>query len=126
MYILCVLAGVDFLLPAVKIPLFAYLLIILLWICQKAVSEAKRDSVKTPTLNKERMEHFVELSWVCSADKDNVYSTTDGNWQIYVSGRNFWLMGEADQELGLTAHTLTGAMDQADIIINALTYKEKN
>ena len=125
MYVIGVLLLIDFLLPSVHIPAFAWVLILLLWVCKKAVQgEAKRSKAPkedAPTLP---ISALPEIDWITSQD-GNSFSTPDGDWQIInYEDSSFLLQGNADQFVLLTAKTIGAAMDQADFIIRTLTPEE--
>lgn len=125
MLVLVSLAVVDFLLPAVQVPLFAWLLVVLLWICGKAVNEAK----KVPAPKEISVPGAPALDWI-KRDDDNpaasTYVTTDSLWAIVASSDDkFWLWGEDEQYVDLShAQGLGEAFSLAEVIIDATTPKE--
>lgn len=127
MFLLIVLAGADLLLPAVRIPVYAWAIIILLWILYKAVLESKpkkKETVKPVEI------YTPELDWIVSTEHKGVYSTPDGKWQLVKTGYHdkddLYVLFSDDEEtaVALTATELAPAMDQADMIINILTPEE--
>lgn len=124
MAILLLLAGIDLLLPAVHIPAYAWAIILLTWVCYKAVLEAKPKKNQAVTT----VEIYTpELDWVVSSNHDGVYSTTDGKWQLvktpYEDKADVYVLFKDDDGtvIVLTASELSPAMDQADMLINILT-----
>jgi hypothetical protein len=120
MLILAALALIDWLLPDVKIPLFAWILLILLWFCIKVVQEAKTPkAVKIVPAQK----------WIESRKFPlTAYSTADEYWAITVTTRKgidfFTLWGEGDEEsVNLSATSIDEAKKQADKIIYILEGK---
>jgi len=125
MFVIASLILVDFLLPSVHIPAFAWALILLLWVCKKAVQgEAKRSKAPKEEAPELPISALTEIDWITSKDGDS-FSTPDGDWQIVnYEDRKFLLQGDANQFILLTAETVGAAMDQADFIIRTLTPEE--
>lgn len=124
MYMLIVTALVDLLLPSVHIPLFAWCLLILLWVCRGAVKDAKKQcapKVEARGKISQREIYTPELDWIVDPDDADQVALADGKWSIYNDAGKFWLFGSGKQELELTATNFGAAMDQADFIINTLT-----
>jgi hypothetical protein len=122
MYVILVVGVVDWLLPSVQIPVFAWVLIILLWVCKGAVKEAKKHSA--PEISHETS--FPANDWIMSKTLPGVYSTADQDWAITVTGKepdeHYVLWGEGDEEnIRLSATSLGEAMDQADKIIAVIS-----
>jgi hypothetical protein len=111
------------LLPAVQIPLVAWCLIFLLWVCGKSIQEAGRSRPTKEPEQKPKI--FIRNDWITSTEYDLVYSTPDREWQL-VGTRDgesaVYVLFSGDQESSvyLSASTLSEAMDQADMIIDAL------
>jgi len=131
MFILLVLAGVDLLLPAVKIPVYAWILIVFTWVLYKSVLETKPIRAKKKAETPLTEIYTPELDWIVSTEHKGVYSTTDGKWQLVKTGyqdkSDAYILFSDDEETAvrLTASKLAAAMDQADMVINLLTPAEE-
>jgi hypothetical protein len=126
MFVLLSLVVIDWLLPAVSVPAFGWALIVCLYVAYKAVGEAKRTDPK-PIKKKQPEKIFTEHEWIVNPRNSGIYSTPDAAWQLVTNqeGDAFWLLGEGEQAIDLTASTLGAAMDQADMIISTLTPEGK-
>jgi hypothetical protein len=126
MFVLIVLAGVDWLLPDVRIPVYGWVLLIFLWVLKKSVQEAAVRAPKKKEPTPQVPEIFTpEQTWIVQPNDPNILCQADGNWSIYHRDGKFFLFGDETQELNLTATTVGAAMDQADAVIAALTPEGK-
>lgn len=118
---LIIVAIIDAVSESVSIPAAAWAWIAVLWlliqVCIESTKKAKKSSAVVAQTH--------EMDWLISPDKEGIYSSVDGNWQIVNFEDGKWmLVGEADQFVILSATKLAAAMDQAEIVISALTPKE--
>lgn len=123
MVVLLALAAVDYLLPAVQVPLFAWLLVILIWVSGKAVNEAKR----VPAPKKTEAFSAPVINWIQSTQFPDTYASTDNLWAIVADQKDHYtLWGEDEQVIGLgTLSGIGAAFNKAEIIINTVTPEEK-
>ena len=124
MFVLIVLAGVDWLLPDVRIPVYGWVLLVFLWVLKKSVQEAAAKSPKKKEPAAVPEIFTPEQAWITHPDDADLLSQADGDWSIYRRDGKFYLFGNETQELNLTATTVGAAMDQADVIIAALTVED--
>jgi hypothetical protein len=112
-FVLLAMAGVDWLLPSVQIPFFAYLLIILLWICKGAVKEAKK-----PARSIRGLGHGpLSVTWTESTQYPGTVFHSNVGWDLTDANGLWTLWQDDEQSIILTATTLGTALDQADKII---------
>lgn len=124
MLALALLAVVDFLLPAVSIPVYGWVGLIFLWILAKSAIEC----LPNPSKKSAPVEIYTpELAWVVDPKTEGVYSLPDGDWSLvrtpYENKPDAYVLFN-DYEgtaIALTATKLGAAMDQADHLIKILT-----
>ena len=117
MLIFCALVAVDFLLPSVKIPLFAWIILVLFLIIPRVIKEAQPKPAPkkcTPEISPQ--------TWIKDPRDAETFVNVDGTWALAtVDSEKFALWGENEQFIDLSqAKTLGQAMDMADLIINTL------
>lgn len=121
MYVLLVMSLVDWLLPSVQIPMFGYVLILLLWVCKGAVMEARKTSSPTTDGSSAPV-----LEWLASSQYSGVYSTTEGDWSLVAeSNGNHTLWQNDENGILLSAKDLGTALNQAECIIATLASAQK-
>lgn len=120
-YMLLCLISVDYLLPSVKVPMFAWILLGLLFLAGKVVKESwiRGRPVEARQIHAEPV-----ITWTESPDYKNVFNASEEPWHLINSAGTWALWQDEESSLILTATRSGEAFDQAEKIIKAVNFSK--